>query len=195
VAKVVAAFGLRELVKKLTAETPEAGHGSFRSAANQPLELGKHQFDGIHVRTVRRQVNESCACCFDGLPHPGYFVGGQVVHHDNVAIQQRWRELLSHVPEEHLPIDRSIYNQRSRQAGSSQSSQERCRFPMSVRHGLDNTLTSRRSTPQSREIGFHPRFVEKNESLWVEPRLLDAPRRPTRGDVWPILLRRPQDLF
>jgi hypothetical protein len=71
-----------------------------------------------------------------------------------------------------------------------QGGDEGGRFPMTVWHFLNQAMATRGTASQTRHIRFGPRFINKNQSLWIQMQLLDTPTRPPLGHVGSILLGR-----
>lgn len=58
--------------------------------AQQGLELGEGQFDGVRVGRVGRRVDEPGAGRIDRLAHALDLVGGEIVHDDECRRSQAW---------------------------------------------------------------------------------------------------------
>ncbi len=84
--EVVCAFGRREFIESVSDCPPEVIDGPGADLAENGFELGEDLFDGIEVRAVGRPVEWGCANRLDGLAYAGDFVGGEVVHDDDVAL-------------------------------------------------------------------------------------------------------------
>ena len=54
--------------------------GSLCGCSEQGLELGECVLDGVEVRAVGRQEEQTGTGGFDGLADSGAFVAGQIVH-------------------------------------------------------------------------------------------------------------------
>src|SRR5476649_2105077 len=80
------------------------------------LELGEGIFDWIEVRTVRRQIAEFGATGLNSLPDACDLVGGQIVHDDDVAWAQGWRQHLLDPGEEALSVHWPVQKHRRNEA-------------------------------------------------------------------------------
>lgn len=189
VSEVVLRLGWREVVEELAAEVPQIIDGAFIRAANEPLELGKDQCEGVQVRTVRWQVEDSRT---NGFADAGNLVRGQVVHHHEVSLRQRGGEMISHRGQEHLTVDRTIGCGQPRRATCRE---ERGRLPMTVRDFGNQPFAATHSPPRSRHVRFAPRFVEKHEPLEVESGLSESEFGTASGHIGAILFGRMKDFF
>lgn len=68
------------------------------------------QDQGSRGRLVRHRNSrhDFSSDVFDRLPHAGDFVREQVIHHDDVGWQERWRQLLLDVRRERLAVHRAV---------------------------------------------------------------------------------------
>jgi hypothetical protein len=77
---------------------PEDVYGAGRGGAEQGLELGKGVLDRVQVRAVGRQVEQAGAGGRDRRANALDLVGGEVVHHDEIAGAQGRRQGLLDAP-------------------------------------------------------------------------------------------------
>src|SRR6202140_1764194 len=96
------------------------------------LELGKGIFDRIEVGTVGRQIVEFCAAGFNSLPDAGDLVGGEIVHDDDVAWAQGWRQHLSDPGQEAHSVHRTVQKHRCNEALKRGTADKSYGFPMTV---------------------------------------------------------------
>jgi hypothetical protein len=68
---------------------PECLDAALSHFPKQSLQFGKYLFDGVEIETIGGQEQQGCAGGLNGLTHCGLLVGGQIVHHDDVAGLQR----------------------------------------------------------------------------------------------------------
>jgi hypothetical protein len=71
----------------------------------------------------------------DRFPDADDFVGWQVVHDDDVALAQGWREKMFDIGEETRAIHRPVEDARRRDLIATQGADEGRRHPMSKRRG------------------------------------------------------------
>ena len=117
---------------------------TVRSAAlrSRALSLAKAFLNRIEVRAVRRKVEKVCACRFDPLAHFLPLVGGQIVHHDDVALAQFRRQDALDIILEGEPVDRTVEHERRDHAACGQAGDEGCRFPVAVRNADAEALAA-----------------------------------------------------
>jgi hypothetical protein len=65
VLEVVSALGFRELIEEAAAQVPQLVGRSVGAVAEEFLELGEGQLDGIQIGRVRRQVPQFSPDGFD----------------------------------------------------------------------------------------------------------------------------------
>ena len=115
-AEVVGAFLRMELGHDLAEQVPQIIHRAGFLASQEPLHFCKCQFNGVEVRTVGRQIEETGADRFDGLSHANNFVSRQVIHHNDVARPKSRNKVLLDVSQKETAIYRSIDSQRRDQS-------------------------------------------------------------------------------
>ena len=83
------AFGGRKEAERCghAASPPDRSSGTRR--AEKRLQFRKGQFDGIEIRTIRREEAELRAGLFDRRAHRRMFMDGQIVEDDDVTGAQR----------------------------------------------------------------------------------------------------------
>lgn len=110
--EVVSAFVFGELVEDATAEIPELIDSSFSSIAEEFLELGEGEFDGVQIRRVGWQVTKFGAGRFDCFADTDYLVAGEIVHDDDVAKLQDGDQVLLNPGPEQRAVDGTLDGQR-----------------------------------------------------------------------------------
>ena len=90
----IGAFVGFELLQRIGGGSFECIEGSRSGLAHMRLKLCEGVFDRIEVGTVGRQLAEFGTAGFNSLPDTCDFVGGQIVHDDDVVGAQRWRKHL-----------------------------------------------------------------------------------------------------
>ncbi len=108
VANVFSAFVFVEVGNECAARIPEGVDGALGGAFEQPFEFGEGQLDGIEVGIIRRQERQRRPGRFNRLADPDALVAGEIVHDDDVARPQGRKELLAHVGQEDLAVNRAI---------------------------------------------------------------------------------------
>ena len=100
----VLALAGREAAEDGANPVPEGGDGTFRRSAQVSFQLCEGLLDRIEVRRVWRQIEKLRPCGFDDLAYLFVLVGGQIVHHHDVAGLQRWHEALFEISPEDWSI-------------------------------------------------------------------------------------------
>jgi len=175
VAEVVAAFGFLEVVEEFSAALPQGADGAFRGSAEEPLEFGEDQFDGIEVGTVGRQIQELRLGFLDRLPNSGDLVSIQIVEDDDVPGSQGGDQMLLDIMPEDFAIDRPIDDQGSGQATDAQSREKGCRFPVAMRDLGHQAGSFQRPAPSTGHVRFGPGFIEEYKPFRIEAQLRDTP--------------------
>lgn len=193
--EVVSAFNWIEAFEELSDSAFEPFDRSLGRGAEEGLELGEGEFNGVEVRTVRREVDELRCCAFDRFTDPCHFVSGQIVHHDHVTRAERRRQVLLDIAEEHVSVHRAVDHGGRREAAQSQRTDEGRRLPVAVGDVIDDALAAKRPAVQPSELRMSAEFVEKRQPPDIEMRLPEAPSLTPVGDVRPQLLSRMNNFF
>jgi hypothetical protein len=185
--EVVCAFGCREGFEDVSDAVGDFVEGSFLGLAQEVFEFGEDLFNGIEVRAVGWEVDESCANASECPPDGMCLVAAEIVHDDNVAwLQCRNQELL-HIAEEALAVDRAIHQAGGGDGIRPEGSKEGLCLPMAMRHAGDEPLALVAPTPQRGHIGLGPSLVDEDQSADINPGLMLAPAFALAGDVRPGL--------
>ena len=139
--------------------------GSFGGFSQEGFELGEDLLDGIEVGTVGREIEESGSDLFDSLANALDFVGGEIVHEDDVSRGERRDQLLADVGEKELAVDRPVDDQRGDEPRGAQAGEEGGRLPMAVANFGQQPLAARGAAAEARHLGRRPRLVEKHQPL------------------------------
>lgn len=193
--EVVATFGRCETIEQSGDCRFESGYGSNGSLAEQAFEFGEGLFDGIQIGAVGWQVDDLCAHGFDRFANAGNLVGREVVENQDVPLPERGRELLLHIGQEDGAVHWSINDERSGESAGPQARHKRRCFPMTMRHVIDQPLTTPGAAEAASHLGVGACFVEKHQPPVVEPGPPEIPTDSTVNDVGPLLLRRMQNFF
>jgi hypothetical protein len=156
-------------------------------AAAFSFDFCEELFDRIEVGTVGGQISQLGACSFNGLSDAGHLVAGEIVHHDDVALLQRWDDGLLDIGKEAFAVDRAVEHTRCGDFVGAQSRHECYRFPMAPGHVGHEALAARATAITSRHIGRRTGFVDEDQAFRVQVGLAGMPRMASRGDIWPLL--------
>jgi hypothetical protein len=174
---------------------PDCGDGALVGFSQQRLELGEDHLDGIEVWTVGRQEQQVGAGRANGAPHGSTLVAAKVVEHDDIAGLQRGHQELLDPGKEQPPVDRSIDHAGRDDAAAPQSGQKGHGFPVAVRHGCDQALTTRGASMLAGHVGLRPGLVDEDQPLGIDVALVALPPHTLAGNVRPVLLGRAQAFF
>ena len=163
--------------------------------AQDRLQLRKRQLNRIEVRTVFRQKPELRADGFDRSSHRGALVTREVVHDDDVARRERWRQDLLDVGQKTGTVDRP-----SNTAGAVRPVTRNaprnvvvCQRPSGVWSGTPGA--GQPAAIAANQIGPHTTLIEKHEARGIERRRRGAPDRAGAADVSAIVFRRVYRFF
>ena len=124
---------------------------------------------------------------FDGLSDACDLVGGQVVHDDDVAwFENGGEELLCPRPEG-FTVHGAIKRQGCGEAVVAKGGEERGCSPMAVWRFRHQSLTNGAAATAAHHVGGEAGFVDKDEAVDIEGRLLFNPVFTGALDVRPVL--------
>ena len=192
---MICTFIRRELVKQGADPLPGCLGGPFRGIAQQMLELGKDLFDWIEVRAIGRKEQEVGHGPPDRLPDGTALVGGEVVHHHDVARCQCRCEEAFDIDAEGITIDRPVEDKRGVDTIDAQGGNERHGLPVAVRCMPDQALAPWRPAAQRRHVGLCPGLVNEDQAARVNSFLVALPALAAAGDVRLAVARRPARFF
>lgn len=132
------------------------------------LEFGEGIFDRIEIGTVGRQIAEFGATGLDGLPDADDLVGGQIVHDNDVAWAQGWRQHLLDPGEEALSVHRPVQKHRCNKARERESADKSDGFPMTVRNGGAATLALWRPATKACHLRRKAALIDKDKVFGVK---------------------------
>jgi len=159
------------------------------------FQLCEGLLDGIEIGRVGRQETQFRAGGFDNCPYAGDFVGGKIVHSDNIALYQGWREDLLEVGEEGLAIHRPVDDQGSGNRVVPESRDEGRDFPMAVRDFRNQALPAAAAASEPGHVGAGAGLVDEHQMLGIKLRLAVFPGGASRGHVGAVLLAGVQAFF
>jgi hypothetical protein len=193
--KICGTFASREEFEAGRNGRGELGDGSCGGFAEACFDLGEDLFDGIEIRAVGREVRNTRPACLDRFADARNFVNADVVHDDDVAGLQRWRQHLLDIGLEAQAVHRPVEQKGRGDAVMAQGGDEGCGLPMAKGDLANQAFASRRSSVAAGHVCRHGRFIDEDKPCGVKQTLFSAPQLPRRGDVWPILFGRVQDFF
>ena len=132
---------------------PEFVDGASGFTFEVGLELGKGHLDRIKVGAIGWQEAQLGAGLVDGEADAGGAMGGQIVHHHDIAGLERGNQDLFDIGEEGGAVHGAIEDHGGAHAGKSQGTDEGCGLPVPVRHRRPAALATARSPAASGHLG------------------------------------------
>ena len=157
--------------------------GARTRSPQECFQVGEGHLDRIEVGTVRRQKSDLGAGGFDGRPHLGLFVDGEIVEHHDIAWSEGRSQHLLHVGQKAGVVDGPIEHGRRREAGGPQRRDDRVRLPMPARGVIAQPHAAGTAPVAAQQIGGDATFIEKDVLPGVAQRQPVAPAAPLSDDV------------
>ena len=151
--------------------------------AEERLQFGEGELNGIEVWTVGRQKAEACAGVLDGGANLGLLVHREVIEDDDIAAPERGDEDLFHIRLERDAIDRAVEHGRGGQRRRPERGDHRVRLPVTARRVIRRARPSRAPRIAAQEVGGDARLVDKHEVAGVVKRQRRRPASSRGGDV------------
>ena len=186
--EVICAFVWFEGVEQLANFVPESGNGSLCGFAQERLELGEEQLDGIEIRGVRRQVEQLGSCCFDRLAHALDLVSGKIIHDDDIARSKRGGQALLDIGAEDRSVHRLVNDEGSGDGMIAQGRDKGGRLPVAVGHFADDALAPMSPAIKPGHIGGRAGLVDEDKVCAIKQGLILPPSSARRRHVGPVLL-------
>ena len=119
----------------------------------------------------------------------------KIVHDHNIAGRQCGREHLLDIDEEGFAIDRPVEHEWRGDPVMPKCGKERHRAPVAVRNLADKRLATALPAMRPCHVGLRPRFIDEDETRWINPALILFPADAAARDVGAILLAGEQGFF
>jgi hypothetical protein len=178
--------GRRDPIEGLAEGVPEFVEGAESFAAEAGFHLREGLFDRIEVGTVRREVEGPDVVLGQEIPDGDHFVGGEVVHDNEVTGFQFGDQDLAEVSEEVGSGQGAVDHHRSAEPGQPQAAEEGGGGPAAFGHGIDDALADRSPTVEPGHRRGAEGLVEEDEPTRIDPGPDDVPLRPLEIDVRPF---------
>jgi hypothetical protein len=138
--------------------------GSGLCTAQMVLELAPHLFDGVEVWRVGWQEEHLHALLGQQFKGGLAFVGGQVVHDEDVSGFQRGAEDLLHVGAEHLGVGGAFNGHAGGGAIQADGAEHGGGAPMPAGGaGMDSSATQGPAA-QPGQVGLGPALIDKDQA-------------------------------
>jgi len=167
---------------------PECRDGTLCGSAQMGFELGEGLLDRIEVRRVWRQIEKLRPCGLDNLAYHLALVGGQIVHHHDVAALQCRHEALFEIAAEDCTIHWFVDHEGGGHGVMSEAGDKGRDLPMTVRDFGDQALPTFGAASEPGHIGAGAGLIDKNQACGVKQRLIGFPEHAGGGYVGAILL-------
>src|SRR5713226_6224739 len=168
VSEEVCAFVRFELLQRIGGGSLKCIEGSGGGLSYMRLELGEGIFDRIEVGTVGRQIVEFGAADFNSLPDAGNLVGGQIVHDDDVAMAQGWRQHLLDPGQERFSVHRTVEKHRHNEARKRATADKSDGLPMTVRNSGAAALSFGRPATKARHLRRKAALIDEDQAFGVK---------------------------
>ena len=151
------------------------------------LSLAKTCSIGIEVGRVTRQEEQLGAGGADQAAHRLALMTAEVIHDDNVTGAEGGHQELLDIGTKAGAVDRPVDNAGSGNPVTAQGRQKGQCPPAAVRQLGDQAGAAWRAPVAAGHIGLSPSFVDKHQTLGVNPALVFLPLGPPAGDVGAVL--------
>lgn len=185
--EVLALVG-REAVENGADPVPKCRDGSFCGSTQMGFEFGEGLLDRIEVGRVWRQIEKLRPCGLDDLAYCLALVGGQIVHHYDVAGLQRRHETLLEIAAEDCTIHWFVDHEGRCHGIMSEAGDEGRDLPMTVRDFGDQSLPTLGAASEPGHVGTGAGLIDEDQACGVKQRLIGFPERAGDGHVGAILL-------
>jgi hypothetical protein len=185
--EVLALVG-REAVEYGADPVPECWDGTLRSGAQMGFEFGEGLLDRIEVGRVWRQIEKLRSCGLDDLAYHVALVGGQIVHHYDVAALQCRHEALFEIAAEDCAIHWFVDHEGRGHGVMSKAGDKGRDLPMTVRDFGDQALPTFGAASEPGHVGAGTGLINEDQTCGVKQRLIGFPEHAGGGYVGAILL-------
>ncbi len=169
---------------------PERIDRARGSGSQMGFELREGHLNWVQVWAIGRQEQNPCASCLDRRLSRGAFVGGEIVHDDDVAFVEGWSQFFLDISLEDVPVHRGIDDKGRGEPVAAQARDESLRHPMSEWRLRSQSLPFETAAAQTCQLGGGPGLVDKNQAMRFKPHSWLALIDPGLAgflDVWPVL--------
>lgn len=176
-------------------DTAEVIWMAGRDAADMLLLKRPPRLNGIEVWRVRRQIDDADASRSAGRTHPWVVVGGQVVHHDDVAWPQLRQQASLQPPDEAVLVGGGEHGGEHHPSREPDRSEQGEVLAPVHRNVVEEFAASPHPGMASAHRQVHARLVEKHEPFARDSTDLGQVLGALGDDVRPETLQRPSALF
>ena len=189
------AFLGREGVNDAADGVPQGLDGACCGLSQECLEFREGLLDGIEVGRIGWKIVQRGTGRFNQFSDAIDLVTWEIVHHDDVAVRQCWRQYLSHVHQKGVAVHGTVQHEGRGHTVLAQGAHECRRLPMAARNMGMASFSDRRATMKPGHIRRCARFIQKDQTRGVAGRLPVLPGRSCHGHVSAVLFGGPQRFF
>ena len=172
--------------------SPMASQSSSTARAarrlREALSLEKAISIGLKSGEYGGRKRSSAPAPWMGVAHGGAAVGGQVVHHYDVARLERGHQQLLDVGREGGAVHGAVEHHGRGHSAQPQCADEGCGLPVPMRHRRAAAMPAQRPARASRQLGGSPCLIGEDELLRPEGGLCLDPGAPSSQHVIALLL-------
>jgi hypothetical protein len=197
-AKEIPAFCGSEEITDIADGPPKCLDGSCSLFAQVFFELCECKFDRIEVGGIGRQEERPGAAILDDLRHARPFVGGQIVHDNNIASGKIWGELRLDIGLEGATVHWSVQHPGCCQATASESGNEGLGVPVAEGDMHSEPFAARCPPSQARHLRRRSGLIDEDQTVRFKAHARLAkpdPRITLLGDVGAFLFAGDQCFF
>ena len=136
-------------------------------AAHQGFEFGEEQLDGIEVWAIRGEEEQGAACRFDQGADDRAAVRGEVVHDDNLALDQGGAQVFTHVPLEDQARHRAVQDEWGQWPHQTDRADQGVVEPVIAGHRVHGPEMTGRTGIATGHGGVEAAFVNEDQPLWL----------------------------
>lgn len=164
-------------------------------AAQERFDFAPHFLDGVEIGRVGGQEPGLASGLFNQLEYPLLLVAGEVVHHNDVARLERWKENAFDVDSKDVSVRGGLDGHARCCPVQSDRADHRRRAPVPGGGAVVNPQSLRRPAPQACHVGLGCRFIQENQVAGVALAELALPGVSGGGDFRAALLAGAERLF
>lgn len=169
VAQIVAAFLCREGVEQFANLLAQISDGSLRGLAQQGFQLGEDLLDRVQIGRVWRQIDTCRTRCLDDRANRDQLVGGQVVHHHDIAGRQRRNQAFVELNLKDFAVHRAVDDERRGDRVDPQASHECQGLAVTMRDAANHACTTLTTPTLAHHCGVGAGFVNKTSLAGSDP--------------------------
>lgn len=173
----------------------QTAQGVLRGTTQRGFEFGKSHFDGVEIRAVGGQIEQTSPPFFHDFLDAADFVTGKIVADHQIARLEFRPEDFLQVGQEQRAIHRPIDDPRSAEPIMAERGDESGGRPMAVRSLPQTALAACRASVEARHFGVEPGLIQKDQPADVPRGRVLAPLLPCDDQIRTLLFGGAQRFF